>query len=88
MGEPEKLIYAIDQGTSSTRVIVFNLNWEVVTQHQVEFQSIYPEEGWCEQDPKVLLDTVKTVSVYFYVKKMKSCKVSDFYSALKKSLKI
>ena len=64
MGDPEKLIYAIDQGTSSTRVIVFNLNWEVVTQHQVEFQSIYPEEGWCEQDPKVLLDTVKTVSIH------------------------
>ena len=56
-----KLIYAIDQGTSSTRVIVFNLKWEVVTQHQVEFQSIYPEEGWCEVDPKVLLDTVKQV---------------------------
>ena len=56
------LIYAIDQGTSSTRVIVFNLKWEVVSQHQVEFQSIYPEEGWCEQDPKVLLNTVKEVS--------------------------
>ena len=62
MAEVGKLIYAIDQGTSSTRVIVFNLKWEVVTQHQVEFQSIYPEEGWCEVDPKVLLDTVKQVS--------------------------
>ena len=61
MAEVGKLIYAIDQGTSSTRVIVFNLKWEVVTQHQVEFQSIYPEEGWCEVDPKVLLDTVKQV---------------------------
>ena len=79
MSEPEKLIYAIDQGTSSTRVIVFNLNWEVVTQHQVEFQSIYPEEGWCEQDPKVLLDTVKTVSIHVKDSKMQIFTKVSFY---------
>ena len=56
------LILAIDQGTSSSRVIIFDSsNWNVVTSHQVEFDSIYPEEGWCEQDPKILLDTVKEV---------------------------
>ena len=56
------LILAIDQGTSSSRVIIFDsTNWNVVTSHQVEFDSIYPEEGWCEQDPKLLLDTVKEV---------------------------
>ena len=79
MSESEKLIYAIDQGTSSTRVIVFNLNWEVVTQHQVEFQSIYPEEGWCEQDPKVLLDTVKTVSIHIKDPKMQIFTKVSFY---------
>ena len=58
----KSLILAIDQGTSSSRVIIFDSsNWNVVTSHQVEFDSIYPEEGWCEQDPKLLLDTVKEV---------------------------
>ena len=58
----KSLILAIDQGTSSSRVIIFDSsNWNVVTSHQVKFDSIYPEEGWCEQDPKLLLDTVKEV---------------------------
>ena len=56
------LIYAIDQGTSSSRVIVFRTSdWEIVASHQVEFDSLYPEEGWCEQDPLLLLQTVKEV---------------------------
>ena len=58
----KSLILAIDQGTSSSRVIIFDSsNWNVVTSHQVEFDSIYPEEGWCEQDPILLLNTVKEV---------------------------
>ena len=61
------LIYAIDQGTSSSRVLVFQTsNWKVVSQHQLEFNSIYPEEGWCEQDPMVILQTVKVVSLLYF----------------------
>ena len=61
------LIYAIDQGTSSSRVLVFQTsNWKVVSQHQLEFNSIYPEEGWCEQDPMVILQTVKDVSLWYF----------------------
>ena len=57
------LIYAIDQGTSSTRVLVFKASdWQVISQHQLEFNSIYPDEGWCEQDPLMILQTVKDVS--------------------------
>ena len=66
----KSLILAIDQGTSSSRVIIFNSsNWNVVTSHQVEFESIYPEEGWCEQDPKLLLHTVKEVKgkLHFFI---------------------
>ena len=54
------LIYAIDRGTSSTRVLVFKASdWQVISQHQLEFNSIYPDEGWCEQDPSMILQTVK-----------------------------
>ena len=62
-GENMALIYAIDQGTSSSRVLVFQTSdWKVISQHQLEFNSIYPDEGWCEQDPLVILQTVKDVS--------------------------
>lgn len=36
---------AIDQGTTSTRFIIFNRNGEVVAVHQIEFEQIYPQPG-------------------------------------------
>ena len=56
------LVGAIDQGTSSSRFLVFDPSTEkVVCQHQVQTTSIYPREGWVEQDPKELLESVKEV---------------------------
>ena len=58
----EKLIISIDQGTSSSRVLLFSpTDWSVRFVHQKEFSSIYPQEGWSEQDPMNLLNTVKEV---------------------------
>lgn len=51
---------AIDQGTSSTRFILFDSNGKIVLSHQVEFEQKYPEPGWVEQDPLVILKTVHT----------------------------
>ena len=64
----ERFIAAIDQGTSSSRVLLFRpSDWTVAFVHQHEFKSIYPNEGWCEQDPMMILDTVKQVqSVNIY----------------------
>ncbi len=55
------LIGAIDQGTSSSRFLVFDPADEttVVAQAQKEFDSKYPREGWAEQDPELLVSTVK-----------------------------
>jgi glycerol kinase len=36
---------AIDQGTTSTRFIIFNPKGEVITVHQIEFEQIYPHPG-------------------------------------------
>jgi glycerol kinase len=36
---------AIDQGTTSTRFIIFNNRGEVVAVHQIEFEQIYPNPG-------------------------------------------
>ncbi|TPX30068.1 glycerol kinase [Synchytrium microbalum] len=52
------LLGAIDQGTSSTRFIVFDQNGKNVAHHQTEFPQIYPRAGWAEHDPLVILETV------------------------------
>lgn len=50
---------AIDQGTSSSRFLLFSAETgDVVASHQVETHSIHPEEGWCQQDPKEILSSV------------------------------
>ncbi|XP_053732241.1 glycerol kinase-like isoform X1 [Synchiropus splendidus] len=55
------LIAAIDQGTSSTRFLVFNAkNAELVCQQQVELQQMFPKEGWVEEDPREILQSVYT----------------------------
>jgi glycerol kinase len=36
---------AIDQGTTSSRFLIFNVSGEVVASHQLEFKQIYPQPG-------------------------------------------
>ena len=43
-------IGALDQGTSSTRFIVFDSNGSIVGQHQLEHRQILPQSGWVEHD--------------------------------------
>ena len=45
-------ILALDQGTSSSRSIVFNPDGSVLTVAQQEFRQIYPHPGWVEHDPQ------------------------------------
>ena len=52
-------VASIDQGTTSSRFIVFDKHGAVVAFHQQEFPSIYPQAGWCEQDPLVIWESVK-----------------------------
>lgn len=54
-------ILAIDQGTSSSRAIIFNENLEITAVSQQEFQQHYPKSGWVEHEPEDLWETtVKT----------------------------
>jgi glycerol kinase len=46
-----KYIAAIDQGTTSTRCMIFNHSGEPVGGHQLEHEQIYPQPGWVEHDP-------------------------------------
>ena len=45
-------IGAIDQGTTSTRFIVFDRDGRIVTSDQREHEQITPKAGWVEHDPK------------------------------------
>jgi glycerol kinase len=46
-----KYIAAVDQGTTSTRCMIFNHSGEPVGVHQLEHEQIYPQPGWVEHDP-------------------------------------
>ena len=46
-----RYVAAVDQGTTSTRFIVFDHAGQVVSLHQLEHQQIYPQPGWVEHDP-------------------------------------
>ncbi|KAJ7560200.1 hypothetical protein O6H91_04G118300 [Diphasiastrum complanatum] len=58
MGEPA-FVGAIDQGTTSTRFLLYDRHGKPVASHQVEFSQIYPHAGWVEHNPREILETVK-----------------------------
>ena len=54
-----KYILSIDQGTSSTRSIVFDENANAITSVQKEHNQIYPHEAWVEHNPTEIMDSVR-----------------------------
>jgi glycerol kinase len=58
----EKYIIAIDQGTTSSRTVLFNDRAAIENISQMETRQIYPENGWVEQDPEEIYKTqIKTL---------------------------
>ena len=63
----KKFIISIDQGTTSSRAILFNLKGQSVYVSQIEFTQHFPKDGWVEHNPdeiwkttlKVLRDVIK-----------------------------
>ena len=57
-----RYILAIDQGTTSTRSLVFDAHGDVAGSDQREFAQSYPQPGWVEHDPETIWrDVVETV---------------------------
>ena len=50
-----KYIIALDQGTTSSRAVVFDEHANIVASHGIEFRQIYPKPGWVEHDPNDIL---------------------------------
>ena len=52
-----RYLIALDQGTTSSRAIVFTERGEIVASHAVEFPQHYPHPGWVEHDPEDILQS-------------------------------
>ena len=56
-----RYILALDQGTTSTRAIVFDKNRKIVGKAQQEFDQLYPRAGWVEHAPRDIFGTAMGV---------------------------
>mgnify|MGYP001817654463 FL=1 len=57
-----KFLLAIDQGTSSSRTVIYDHDARVVASAQQEFPQIYPQPGWVEHDPEAIWESVTSVT--------------------------
>ena len=56
----QKYILSIDQGTTSTRSMVFDSEFKIIGSSQKEFKQFFPKDGCVEHDPVEIMDTVYT----------------------------
>ena len=58
-----KYVMALDQGTTSSRAIVFDRHGNIIAKAQNEFDQIYPKAGWVEHDPlKILYSQLNSIT--------------------------
>jgi glycerol kinase len=70
-------ILAIDQGTTSSRAIIFDGSMKIVAQGQQEFPQIYPASGWVEHDPEDIWNSVvATVKTALKKAKLKAADIA------------
>ena len=62
MSENMQYLMAIDQGTSSSRTVVFDSHATVIASAQQEFPQEYPQPGWVEHDPEAIWESVIRVT--------------------------
>jgi glycerol kinase len=55
-------LLAIDQGTTSSRALIFDADLAVIALAQQEFEQLYPQQGWVEHDPQALWGTTLKVA--------------------------
>jgi glycerol kinase len=59
----KKFIIAIDQGTTSSRAILFNIQGKLLFKSQLEFKQYFPKNGWVEHNPEEIWNKTKKVLV-------------------------
>ena len=61
--QDKKYVMALDQGTTSSRCIIFNKQGEICSLAQREFTQIYPKAGWVEHDPLEIWSSQLSVAI-------------------------
>ncbi|MDR1429468.1 MAG: glycerol kinase GlpK, partial [Spirochaetaceae bacterium] len=64
----KKYILALDQGTTSSRAILFDHGQNIIGVEQKEFTQIYPQEGWVEHDPMDIYSSQYAVMMELIIK--------------------
>ncbi len=72
-----KFIVSIDQGTTSSRAILFDLKGKAVFVSQLEFTQHFPKDGWVEHNPEEIWSTTQIV-LKKVIQKSKSLKGKNF----------
>ena len=57
----KRFIVAVDQGTTSSRAILFNLSGKPIHSSQKEFKQYFPKDGWVEHNPNDIWRTTLSV---------------------------
>ncbi len=60
-------LLSIDQGTTSSRALILDINGNVINQKNFEFKQYFPNDGWVEHDPMEILETTKD-AINFVIK--------------------
>ncbi|MCL1815210.1 MAG: glycerol kinase GlpK [Treponema sp.] len=63
-----KYILSLDQGTTSSRAILFDKEQNIIAVEQKEFTQLYPKEGWVEHDPMEIYSSQYTVMMQLMVR--------------------
>ena len=63
MKNRKKFIVAIDQGTTSSRAVLFSNQGKLLFKSQLEFKQYFPKSGWVEHDPEEIWNKTKKVLV-------------------------
>jgi len=57
----KQYIIALDQGTSSSRAVLFNKAGKIIGIEQLEFEQLFPKQGWVEHNPNEIIESQTTV---------------------------
>lgn len=58
-----KYIISLDQGTTSSRTIIFDKNQNIISKFQQEYPQIYPRPGWVEHNPQDIYNTQYSTTI-------------------------
>ena len=61
----DSYVLSIDQGTTSSRAIIFDSSFKIRSVHQKEFRQIFPKSGWVEHDALEILQTTKLTNTFW-----------------------